>query len=126
MISNVGHRDLGAVRPRKMQELIYLMHANIRQNAAITCSVKKPIRPRCPVQSMRTKPCRMHHLADRAIPHQLIGQRDARHLEPFGKVDRPDPPGLSHCFADACQLIETDAARLVCHDVMACLHRAHA
>ena len=76
-------RDCGVSCAGKVQELVYLVAADITQNAAKALALKEPVRAGFEVFLVRAQSDRLDNLADGTGLNQLTGARDGRHLKAF-------------------------------------------
>ena len=99
------------------------MRGDIGQYPAIGRLVKEPVGPGGQIQPMRAQTDGLNHRADGPFGDQFRSTGHSRNLETFGKIDRPDAACLGHAGTQRRQLVQRRAARLVCHHILAGLHR---
>ena len=124
MAGGAGKGDFGPGIACERKELINLVRAHIGENAAVEMPFEEPVGTGRSVQPVGAEAEGLDDATDGAFGDKLGGAGDGGHLEPFGEIDGPDAarPGLG--LAEFREVLRGQAARLVCHHVLARLHGA--
>ncbi|MNI62088.1 hypothetical protein D3C73_1173930 [compost metagenome] len=105
-----------------IQKLLYLMAADIAQNAAVLLPFEEPAGPACRVQAVWPRPDYLKYPADRSLLNQVTGIDRTFHMQPFTEISHIFTAGLLGLRTCGCKLLKASERSLVCKIIFTVSH----